>query len=290
MPEEPAENPQALRLLPINPSTFQLAEIAAQLALWDKDGMTPLGPAYIPVRATNEAAFALLFDDEFQQTQNTRWSIGFLQMPSGGSVKDVAVKYDDDNNPNGIFAPRDLGSTSQRWAAIKDLVTIKLKGKEPTDFQTFARAFLYGTGQTDLTRRSPNFLDWYISERLILELLGLAVTLDATKFSQAVKVAMTMKGGRVLALTENKKVSLPVLGIRAGQGLIQSAFIFSGPDVFNSLLGTYRASTSIPSNRMKIKATQFPDFAYGDLFTSAEKGTEGKSVADYIVDFVNGRL
>ncbi|HXF06420.1 MAG TPA: hypothetical protein VNM72_13540 [Blastocatellia bacterium] len=280
------------RKVPFEPYTFQLIELAAQLILWDKDGTTTIGPPYVPVPATNEAALGMALDDEFQQTIFARWSLGFLAVPPGRTAGDVALKFDDPRaaNPNGIFAPRNPGATPHRWASLRDLSAIGLRGTEPTDFGLFARTFLYGSGHTDLATRLPNFLDWFTSQRLILESLGIAVSLDASRFSPAVRAAMMANGGRVLALTENKRVNIPVLALRAGQGLVQRAAIFSGEAIFTLLLNAYRASTSIPSNQLKVKADKFPNFAHGDLITSREKGTEGKSVADYIVDFVTGRL
>lgn len=285
----------ASRLLPIDPYALQLIEIAAQLSLWDPEGETMVGPPYVPVRATNEAAFALSVDDEFQQVNPARSSIGFLRIPTGRTLSDIAVRQSDPGppagaNPNGLFAPRDLGSMPQRWTRLKDLSTIGLQGTEPSDLETVARSFLYGSGRTTLADRQPNYLEWYMPTRLLLDTFGIAPTLDASRFSPAVRAALVANGSPGLALTENHQVNIPVLAIRAGQGLIQGQFFFTAEQIFTSLLDTYRQSTSISADRIKIKATQFPTFAHGDLYTSTAKGTEGKSVADYIVDFASGRL
>lgn len=293
--KQPATTFGASRLLPIDPYALQLIEIAAQLSLWDPEGEMTVGPPYVPVRATNEAAFALSVDDEFQQVNPARSSIGFLRIPPSRTLSDMAVRQSDPGppagaNPNGLFAPRDLGSTPQRWARLRDLSTIGLQGAEPSDLETVARSFLYGSGRATLVERLPNYLEWHTPTRLLLDTFGIAPLLDASRFSPAVRAALMANGGRGLALTENRRVNIPVLAIRAGQGLIQGQFFFTAEQIFTSLLETYRQSTSITASQIKVKATQFPAFAHGDLYTSTAKGTEGKSVADYIVDFVSGRL
>lgn len=293
--KQPATTFGTSRLLPIDPYALQLIEIAAQLSLWDPEGETTVGPPYVPVRATNETAFALSVDDEFQQANPARSSIGFLRIPTGRTLSDIAVRQSDPGppagaNPNGLFAPRDLGSMPQRWARLKDLSTIGLQGTEPSDLETLARSFLYGSGRATLEDRRPNYLEWYMPTRLLLDTFGIAPTLDASRWSPAVRAALLANGGLGLPLTENRRVNIPVLAIRAGQGLIQGQFFFTGEQIFTSLLETYRQSTSIPASQIKVKATQFPMFAHGDLYVSTSKGTEGKSVADYIVDFASGRL
>lgn len=293
--KQPTTTLGASRFLPIDPYALQLIEIAAQLSLWDPEGETTVGPPYVAVRATNEAAFALSVDDEFQQVNPARSSIGFLRIPPGRTLSDIAVRQADPGppagaNPNGLFAPRDLGSMPQRWARLSDLLTIGLQGAEPSELESLARSFLYGSGRATLADRLPNFLEWYMPTRLLLDTLGIAPLLDASRFSPAVRAALMANGGRGLALTENQRVNLPVLALRAGQGLIQGQFFFTAEQIFTSLLDTYRRSTSIAADRIKVKATQFPTFAHGDLYTSTAKGTEGKSVAEYIVDFALGRL
>jgi len=293
--KQPAPTFGLSRWLPIDPYALQLIEIAAQLSLWDPEGETSVGPPYVPVRASNEAAFALSIDDEFQQVNPARTSIGFLRIPSGRTVADIAVRQSDPGpppgaNPNGLFAPRDLGTMPQRWARLPDLSPIGLQGSEPSHLPTVARSFLYGSGQATLADRKSNYLEWYMPTRLLLDTFGIAPTLDASRFSSAVRAALLANGGRGLALTENRRVNVPLLAIRAGQGLIQGQFFFTAEQIFTSLVETYRQSTSIPATRITVKATQFPAFAHGDLYTSSAKGTEGKSVADYIVDFALGRL
>lgn len=287
------------RKVPFEPYSLQLVEIGAQLALWDKDGTSPIGAPYVPTRATNEAALGMIVDDEFQQVTPSRMSVGFLDVPLGTNWSSVALMQTDFGppsgaNPNGIFAARDLGATPQRWSRLKDLSSIGLRGREPSDFQAVARMFLYGSGQTDLSGRLPNALEWYMPIRLALDVFGIAPSLDSSTFSFALRAALMAKGGRGLALSENRNVNVPILAIRAGQGLFQTVFagFFSSPGdvIFTQLIETYRVTTSISPSQVKIRATSFPDFTHGDLTSSTEKGIEGRSVADFIIDFVNGRL
>jgi hypothetical protein len=298
--EQPTANFGQRRRVPFEPYSLQLVEIGAQLALTDKDGISPIGAPYVPTRSTNEAAFGMIVDDEFQQVTPSRMSVGFLEVPLGTNWSSVALMQTDFGppsgaNPNGIFAARELGGMPQRWSRLKDLSSIGLRGREPSDFQTVARMFLYGSGQTDLNRRLPNALEWYMPIRLGLDVFGIAPSLDSSTFSTTLRSALMVKGGRGLALTVNRNVNVPILAIRAGQGLFQTVFAgffgsATGDVIFTQLLETYRLTTSILPNQVKVRATSFPEFTHGDLTTSMEKGVEGKSVADFILDFLNGRL
>jgi hypothetical protein len=297
--EQPSATFGLKRRLPFEPYALQRVEVAAQLALWDKDGISTFGPPYVTSRTTNEAVFGTTFDDEFQQLTPSRVSIGFLEVPPGSSWSAVATQQIDlgppsGANPNGLFAAKDLGATPQRWSRIKDLAPLFLRGREGTDFEAFARTFLYGSGRTDLSNRLPNALEWYMPIRLALDLFGIAPSLDSSTYSPTLRAALMAKGGRVLALSENRNVNIPVLAIRAGQGMFQAVFagFFSmpGDSIFTQLLESYRVTTSISPSQVKIRALSFPDSTHGDLITSPDKGIEGKSVSDYILDFVNGRL
>ncbi len=284
-PEESGEPPFLGGDL-FGPFSFQLAEILAQFALYAPHRASPLpvdiGP---PVPSTNVAAFALNTDDEFAEQAQQRFSFGFLAVPPGRSVADVAESRPDPDraNPNGLFAPRDLGTDPdgrpvlQDWAGVRDLSPLGLEGKEVSDWEDVARGFLYGAGngEVDVSRGEANFIEWFFPQRLVLDIL-LAARLDTSSLSSAILNALTERGGNPLTVIHNREVNVPVLGISAGQG------IFAGetrplPTVF----AFFPYQRSIASTRFC--ATEVSEYAHNDVLWSREP-----RVADLIIAFMNG--
>ncbi|MBI3951989.1 MAG: alpha/beta fold hydrolase [Acidobacteria bacterium] len=249
---------------PFNPLLFQLVEIGCQLALLDPDGPSVLRqvvPTFVPVPATNAAAIGMNIDDEFQSEIFARFSIGFLRVPSGGSATDVATRTDDPSsaNPNGLWRPKDLGSTLQQWDARKDLSSIGLAGPEVSDFNTVVRSFLLGAGNQTTAIGDTNSLEWYFPNRLVTDVSKL-IDLGKTPLSAQAIAAMTARGDNPLMLTENKKVNVPLLAIRTTEG----GFVPS-----NLAFLLYRQSTSIPQN--KVSVFTMNNYAHVDVLYSVEK-------------------
>lgn len=292
-PTRPEDAPFALR--PFGPYHFQLLEIAALLALSDPDGPSPLdryAPEMITVPMTNAAALGTILDDEFQPQPFARFSIGFLRIPPDHPLTSIATRGRDPSsvNPNGLYAPKDLGETRQQWASVQDLRVLDptfVHGPEPSDFSRVARLLLTGSGhglpEDTLAREaSPdipetNFLEWYFPQRLLLDLLRFS-TLDATALPPALIAALTARGGRVPALVNNRRVNLPVLAVQARQGLF--------PPLAGSLPFTrYKNSTRTPQFTYAL----LPNSAHGDLLTGTDRDARGRTTADLIVSFVAGR-
>lgn len=267
-----------------NPLNFALAEAAAQLALIDPNGSSPLSqlvPNLVPVPATNAASLAINLDDEFQPATFARFSIGFLKVPPGGQVTTVASKVSPDptvpqpnGNPNGAWTPKNLGATLQQWDPATSLVPIGLKGIEPTDFNTLMRALLQGNGDRMAQPGEANFLEWYFPQRLVIDIFK--AILDTSSLSTPIKNAMTARGGKVLAVTENKRVNVPTLGMRAEEGFLQSPIPgISGVIAFS----VYRGGTNISANNFVI--VNVPGYCAGDLLTTTD-GTTSKAILDFL--------
>mgnify|MGYP000654585186 CR=1 FL=1 len=291
-PTRPEDAPFALH--PFGPYHFQLLEIAALLALVDPDGPSPLdryAPELIAAPMTNAAALGVILDDEFQPQPLARFSIGFLHIPPDNPLASIATRSRDPSsvNPNGLYAPKDLGEKRQQWAAVPDLRRLDstfLHGPEPSDFSRVARLLLTGSGRgssdealaRELFPDAPeaNFLEWYFPRRLLLDLLRFS-DLDATRLSPAIIAALTARGGRVPTLTENRRMNLPVLAIQARQGLF--------PPLAGSLPFTrYKNSTRTPQFTYSL----LPNSAHGDLLTGTDQDARGQTAADLIVSFAVG--
>jgi len=291
-PTRPEDAPFALR--PFGPYHFQLLEIAALLALCDPDGPSPLdryAPELITVPMTNAAALGVILDDEFQSQPLARFSIGFLRIPPDHPLTSIATRGRDPSsvNPNGLYAPKDLGETRQHWAAVPDLRVLDpmfVHGPEPSDFSRVARLLLTGSGHSpsddSLAREaSPdapetNFLEWYFPQRLLLDLLRFS-DLDATRLPPAIVAALTARGGRIPALTENRRMNVPVLALQARQGLF--------PPLAGSLPFTrYKNGTRTPQFTYSL----LPNSAHGDLLTGTDRDARGRTVVDLIMNFVTG--
>lgn len=289
-PARPEDAPFVTR--PLGPYHFQLLEIAALLALVDPEGFSPLAahaPDLVPVPMTNAAAFGVNLDDEFQPQPLARFSIGFLHIPSDRPLASIATRSRDPSqvNPNGLYAPKDLGETRQRWTACADLRALDptfAHGPEPSDFSRVARLMLTGSGpgSSNLAREllpdapETNALEWYFPQRLLLDLLRFS-DLDATRLPPSVISTLTARGGRVPALTENRRMNLPVLALQARQGLF--------PPLAGSLPFTrYKNSTRTP----QFLHALMPNSAHGDLLTGTDRDARGRTPAELIVTFVSG--
>jgi len=240
---------------------------------------------------TNAAALGVILDDEFQPQPLARFSIGFLHIPPDNPLASIATRSRDPSsvNPNGLYAPKDLGEKRQQWAAVPDLRRLDstfLHGPEPSDFSRVARLLLTGSGRgssdealaRELFPDAPeaNFLEWYFPRRLLLDLLRFS-DLDATRLSPAIIAALTARGGRVPTLTENRRMNLPVLAIQARQGLF--------PPLAGSLPFTrYKNSTRTPQFTYSL----LPNSAHGDLLTGTDQDARGQTAADLIVSFAVG--
>jgi pimeloyl-ACP methyl ester carboxylesterase len=276
---------------PFGPFQFQLLEISAMLALLNPEGQSPLdqvAPELVPVPMTNAAALGVNIDDEFQKQPVARFSIGFLQVAEGQGVNSVATKVSDPQgmNPNGIFTAKSLGTVGakpnlQAWAAVKNLKTISSTfsiGPEPSDLQTVARMFLTGRGQGELTVEDANFAEWYFPQRLVFDILKLSA-LDANKLTSTVVDIMTARGGNRPALTENRRVDVPVLAVYAKQGIF--------PPSYGTLpFSFYKGST----DSTKFVLATMANYAHGDVLTGVDKGSLGMTVPEMIAGFVAGKL
>lgn len=255
-----------------NPFRLQLREIVAQLAAFDPEAASALpaefGP---PVPATNAATLALGIDDEFSDSEDERYSVGFLRLPAGGGLSDVAAQKQDPEgaNPNGLFVPRSLGVDAvgnpilQRWNNLKDLSTIGLSGKEPSDLPSVARGFFVGEGGSSTPSSEANYLQWYYPKRLLLDML-LASNLRP-RLSTALVMALRERGGNSITETENARVNIPILGLSAERGIlvhnVPSPFPFSF--VYSSYVFSLQARPPFFSKLL-------PDYAHRDPTWSAE--------------------
>jgi pimeloyl-ACP methyl ester carboxylesterase len=277
---------------PIGPYQFQLLEISAMLALINPEGPSPLeqvAPELVSVPMTNAAALGVNIDDEFQQQPVARFSIGFLQVGDGQTVSSIASKTTDPAgmNPNGIYTAKPLGTGTgakpnlQAWAIVKNLKTISSSfniGPEPSDLQTVARMFLTGRGQGELTTDDANFAEWYFPQRLVFDTLRLS-GLDSSRLTASVVAAMTARGGNRPALTENKRVDVPVLAVYAKNGIF--------PPSYGTLpFSFYKGSI----NTKDFTLATMTNYAHGDVLTGVDKGSLGKDVPEMIFAFVNGTL
>jgi hypothetical protein len=283
-------NPQGFEDAPFvvgdifGPFSFQLVEIIAQLALFAPEDASPLpGDLAPPVPSTNAATLGINVDDEFAPQKQTRFSIGFLQLPPGGAVSSVAVPMSDPGmaNPNGIFTPRNLGMDAsgrpilQRWASLRDLSTIGLRGREFSDLALVAKGFLFGDGEGATMLGEANAVEWFFPRRLLLDIL-LAARLDTANLSPQVVEALTARGGNRLTVTENRRVNLRVLGLSAGQG------IFAGETrPFPTPFAFFPYRNSIPAARFT--AQEVPEYAHNDVVASTDP-----TVPDLIIGFING--
>lgn len=284
----PGDNPYTVTPV-FTPLNFALAEAAAQLALIDPNTISPLtqlAPTLVPVPSTNAAALAINLDDEFQPASFARFSIGFLRVPAGGQATTVANRISPDptvpqpnGNPNGTWAPKNLGTSIQHWEPYRTLDGVGgLKGVEATDFNTLMQALLLGRGDGTAQPGEANFLEWYFPQRLVIDIFK--ALLDTSSLSNLAKAAMTARGGKVPAVTENRRVNIPTLGIRAEQGFLQSPIpLISGVVAFS----VYRGTTAITASNFPI--VNLTGFAAGDVITS----TDGQ-VPKAIIDFVNTKV
>lgn len=284
-PMEPDDAPFVIE--PFNPLLFELVEIGAQIALIDPDGpsiLRPVIPERVPVPATNAAALGINLDDEFQEQIFARFSIGFLSVPPGGRAEDVAMRQDDPAgaNPNGLWFPRDLSPALQQWAPLNDIGPLGLRsGPEPSAFETVARAFLLGEGNQTAAVSDTNFIEWYMPSRLVLDISKM-IDLGRTPLSPEIIAAQTARGGNPITLTENSRVNVPLLAIRANEG----GFVPS-----NAAFLLYSRSTSIPFSKVTVNTMQ--NYAHVDLLTSLERRSvrpANKNVPELIVDFVEDAL
>jgi pimeloyl-ACP methyl ester carboxylesterase len=288
-PHQPGDEPFVSH--PLGPLQFQLLEIAALCALINPEGISrlnELAPALVPVPARHRAAFGLIVDDEFQPQPLARFSVGFLQPPSGQPVSSVAEKTTDPAgvNPNGLYTPKSPPPTTEgeafpyTWAAVKNLKALSpsfVVGPEPSSLEIVARSFLTGDG-LGTTRQQANFTEWYSPQRLLFDILKLS-ELNVKKLSPAVVAAFTARGGNLPSLTENRRVAVPVLALQARQGLF--------PPTIGSLpFSLYRSSIASP----RFIYGMLPSFAHGDLLTGTDPEAFGRTVAQAIVDFVKGEL
>jgi hypothetical protein len=140
------------------------------------------------------------------------------------------------------------------------------------------RAFLMGEGNRTATVSDTNFIEWYFVNRMVLDLFE---AIDLVPPSAAVATSQRMNGGNPVALSENRRVNVPALAVRATEGIIQGTGGLSG----NLAFVFYRNSTSIPGNSFLIR--EMTNYAHSDILTSLEKRSrEGKNVPEFVVDFV----
>ncbi len=278
---------------PFGPYQFQLLQIAALLALLDPDGPSPLtlhAPELAPLPLTNAAALGLNLDDEFQPQPFARFSIGFLHISPDRPLPSLVTQSRDPSqvNPNGLYAPKDLGEDRQHWAAVADLHTLDpgfAHGPEPSDFSRVAHLWLTGSGHgpsgASLAREldpeipETNFLEWYFPQRLLLDVLRFS-NLDATRLPPPLIASLTARGGRIPALTENRRMNLPVLALHARQGFFPSSV---GSLPFTRYKNSTRTSHFI--------YVLMPNSAHGDLLTGTDRDAQGRTPAEIILNFVN---
>jgi hypothetical protein len=164
---------------------------------------------------------------------------------------------------------------------VKNLKTISSTfsiGPEPSDLQTVARMFLTGRGQGELTVEDANFAEWYFPQRLVFDILKLSA-LDANKLTSTVVDIMTARGGNRPALTENRRVDVPVLAVYAKQGIF--------PPSYGTLpFSFYKGST----DSTKFVLATMANYAHGDVLTGVDKGSLGMTVPEMIAGFVAGKL
>ncbi|MBI4469728.1 MAG: hypothetical protein HY650_10445 [Acidobacteria bacterium] len=95
--------------------------------------------------------------------------------------------------------------------------------------------FLLGNGDGPPQPGDSNLLEWYFPQRLVIDIFK--AQLDSSGFSAQVRMAISARGGNPITLTENRRVNLPVLAIRAQQGILQSPVSFiSGVAAFTLYL------------------------------------------------------
>lgn len=283
-PNQPGHEP--FLVTPFRPALFQLAEIGALLALVDPDGPAVLRqfvPELVPVPMTNAAALAHNLDDEFQENPTVRFSMGAPVIPAGGNLDTVVTRVPDPagSNPNGLWRMKDLSPQLQRWNPTKDLSplgSVIRSAVDPSDFNTVMRAFLTGEGNGTATLNDVNFIEWYFVNRMVLDVFE---AIDLMPPSPAVAAVQRLNGGNPVTLSENRRVNVPALAVRATEGIIQGTGGLSG----NLAFVIYRNTTSIPGNAFLIR--EMTNYAHGDILTSLERRSrEGKNVPEFVVEFV----
>jgi pimeloyl-ACP methyl ester carboxylesterase len=268
---------------------FQIYDIGVQIALLDPEGTQLYDSGYmsrvIPYRATNAAVMALNMDDEFQYQPIARTSIGFLHIPPGKTLADVAVRVKDDPagiNPNGLWLPRDPGPNGVvHWnSEIRDLRTIgpELRGKEVNRLEDILRQKtpLLDTTGPEVGFNATDTLEWYLPTRLRTDIKKV-IDLGRGAISPEIIAAQRERGGNPLTVTRNNLINIPVLGITAARaGMLVSAESFN----------RYRETTSIPRRKLAVETME--DYTHTDVVSSIAKTSKGskKNIPQLLVSFI----
>jgi pimeloyl-ACP methyl ester carboxylesterase len=273
---------------------FQLYDIGAQLVMLDPEGTQLYQSGYmsglVKYPATNAACLGIAMDDEFQFQPIARTTVGFLKVPPGKTVNDVATRTKNDPtgvNPNGIWEPKNPGPGQVlQWDNLQDLGTLgsdQLTGHEVNRLETVVRQLLPLIDDIgpNAGTAAVNTTEWYLPSRLRLDVKKV-IDLGRTPLSAEVIAAQKERGGNPLTVTQNHRVNIPALFVRASHG----GFIKS-----NSIVANYSVSTSISPKKLSFATLN--DYAHADMLSSLERtasSLNGKSVnknlPDLLVDFV----
>jgi hypothetical protein len=272
-------------------ATFQIVQIGSQFTIIDREDTTlqRLLPFFLRFRATNMAFMGLLLDDEFQPNPIARVSIGFLRVPPGKTLQDVATRTGDDPaglNPNGMWAAKDPGPDNiLQWDAnIKDLTPLGpefIQGREVSTTQALMRnALLIGAAENEQTSlNDTNSNQWFFPKRLRTDLRKV-IDLGASPLSAGVISAQRERGGNPITLTQNRRVNVPVLAIHSAQ---------AGSATDLKAYNRYRKSTGIKRGKLTYAELEF--YTHTDLLVSLEQTTaDGRNAPQLIVDFAKKRL
>jgi hypothetical protein len=267
-------------------SLFQILEVSAQLTLLEPQGtiLQRFLPQLVRFPATNEAFIGLLLDDEFQKVSIARLSLGFLEVPDGKSLINVATRVGDDPaglNPNGLWTPVNPGTGGVlRWDGTRDLKTIDDSFVSGPEVSTIADAMrqtlLIGAAEgKQVTANDANSNQWFFPVRLNTD-MSLVSDLTDSLITEQIVAAQTARGGNPITLTRTSEVNLPTLAIRASDGVITSKKPFR----------SFRRMTSI--DRADLSIISMPGYSSADVLTSLEPTSgSGKNIPGSIVDFIN---
>jgi hypothetical protein len=249
---------------------FQIYDLGVQIAELNPEGTQLYESGYmqsvVKYPATNAVCMAINMDNEFQFQPIARVSIGFLKIPPGKTLADVATRVRDDPtgvNPNGIWAPKDPGPGQVlQWDDVRDLSTIspELKGREVNHLENILKQKLPLTNTTgsDIGGGAVDTLEWYLPARLRLDIKKM-VDLGQAPLSDAIIAAQKLHGGNPITMTKNFKVNIPALFVRAEHGgYIKNTAVFE----------RYAISASIAKEKTVIATLD--DYCHTDVLSSTE--------------------
>ena len=197
---------------------------------------------------TNRAALAFGFDKHFEPLAFVRSSIGQAVGPIGPNPRAALFAGALGIDPSGLLAPTDSEATYDWDPGSED------GAPPPTNIEDMARALFAGPS---------NFIEWYFPARLTLD-VGITTSLNVQPTDDWRKDAYG------LAVTENRRVDLPVFAVAGGDGLVGDASRFEA--YRDSIAPTLRNGEPRNAVTAGFEAFTEPHFAHVDVLTGADRG------------------